>query len=100
MDWQTVINFALGSFLAALGWFAREIWDAIKELRKDIKAIEKDLPDHYVRRDDFRDALQSMHKDMGNLKDDMRENFRKLETLIGGVFKRLDEKVSRDEIDR
>jgi len=33
MDWQTVINIGLGGVLAALGWFAREIWDSLKELR-------------------------------------------------------------------
>jgi hypothetical protein len=31
MDWQTVINIGLGGVLAALGWFAREIWDSLKE---------------------------------------------------------------------
>ena len=43
MDWQTVINIGLGGVLAALGWFAREIWDSLKELRKDTHQIEKDL---------------------------------------------------------
>lgn len=30
---QSIINSLLGGSLAALGWFARQIWDAIKELR-------------------------------------------------------------------
>lgn len=88
MDWQTVINFGLGCFVAALGWFAREIWDAIKELRKDIKDIEQHLPENYVRRDDFRDSMQ-------DVREDMREGFKEVKELIGAVFSRLDNKQDR-----
>ena len=88
MDWQALINLVLGSVIAALGWFAREIWDAIKELRKDIKDIEQALPENYVRKDDFRDSMQ-------DVKEDMREGFREVKELIGAVFKRLDNKQDR-----
>lgn len=29
MDLQHVLNFAIGAVLAALGWFARQLWDAV-----------------------------------------------------------------------
>lgn len=88
MDWQTVINFGLGCLVAAFGWFAREIWDAIKELRRDMKTIEQNLPEHYVRKDDFRDS-------MADMREDMREGFKDVKDLIGAVFKRLDGKQDR-----
>ena len=88
MEWQTIINLALGSVIAAIGWFAREIWDAIKDLRKDIKEIEQSLPENYVRRDDFRES-------MADVKEDMKEGFREVKELIGAVFKRLDNKQDR-----
>ena len=88
MDWQTIINFGLGSLLAALGWFAREIWDAIKELRKDLRDLEQNLPENYVRKDDFKDA-------MSDVREDMREGFKEVKELIGAVFKRLDNKQDR-----
>ena len=53
MDTQTIINLAGGAVLAALGWFARQVWDAVSELRKQIHIIEVELPSHYVRRDEF-----------------------------------------------
>ena len=53
MDTQTIINLAGGAILAALGWFARQVWDAVAELRKQIHTIEVELPSHYVRRDEF-----------------------------------------------
>ena len=43
----------LGGALAALGWFARQIWDAIKELRTDLARLREDLPTRYVPKDEF-----------------------------------------------
>ena len=45
---QSIINLLLGSALAALGWFARQIWDAIKELRSDLARLREELPTRYV----------------------------------------------------
>jgi uncharacterized coiled-coil DUF342 family protein len=84
MDWQTLINLGLGSVLAFIGWFAREIWDSVKELRKDIHQIEKGLPEIYVRRDDLKEVRQ-----------EMAARFDKLENMMSGVFDRLHDKADR-----
>jgi tetrahydromethanopterin S-methyltransferase subunit G len=84
MDWQTLINLGLGGVLAFVGWFAREIWDSVKELRKDIHQIEKGLPEIYVRRDDLKEVRQ-----------EMAARFDKLENIIGQVFDRLHDKVDK-----
>jgi hypothetical protein len=60
MDTQTIINLAGGATLAALGWFARQVWDAVAELRKQIHQIEVELPSHYVRRDEFTDFAREI----------------------------------------
>jgi chorismate mutase len=88
MDWQTVINFVLGGFTALIGWFAREIWDAIKELRGEIKQLDKQMHQDFVRRDDFRDA-------MAEHKQDMQQGFREVKELLGAVFKRLESKQDK-----
>lgn len=84
MDWQTLINLGLGGVLAFVGWFAREIWDSVKELRKDIHQIEKGLPEIYVRRDDLKEVRQ-----------EMAARFDKLENIIGQVFDRLHDKADK-----
>ena len=84
MDWQTVINIGFSSVLAALGWFAREIWDSLKELRKDTHQIEKDLREMYVRRDDLKEV-----------RIDMSARFDKLESLIGSLYERLHDKADK-----
>ena len=53
MDTQSVMNFISVSAIAVGGWFAREIWGAVKELRRDIHSIETDLPKSYVSKFDM-----------------------------------------------
>jgi hypothetical protein len=84
MDWQTVINIGLSSVLAALGWFAREIWDSLKELRRDTHQIEKDLREMYVRRDDLKEV-----------RIEMSARFDKLDSLIGSLYERLHDKADK-----
>jgi hypothetical protein len=53
MDTQTLLN---GAFMLATGvggWFAREMWGAVKELRADLHAVEVELPKTYVMKDDL-----------------------------------------------
>ncbi|NBW23408.1 MAG: hypothetical protein EBR82_87255 [Caulobacteraceae bacterium] len=40
-----------------IGWVVKVIWDAVQELRQDLQDLERELPDHYVRKDDFRDSM-------------------------------------------
>jgi hypothetical protein len=53
MDTQTIYNMVGGAAIAAGGWFARELWGAVKELRVDMHKIEVDLPKTYVAKDDL-----------------------------------------------
>jgi hypothetical protein len=53
MDGQLIVNLAGGAAIAAGGWFAREIWGAVKELRSDFHELEVDLPKSYVMRVDL-----------------------------------------------
>jgi hypothetical protein len=74
MDGQTLINLAIGVILAGGGWFARELWGAVKELREDLHKIEVDLPSHYIRRDEFQEGIKE-------LKDICRQIFDKVDSL-------------------
>ena len=53
MDTQSIMNFISVSAIAVGGWFAREIWGAVKELRRDLHLIETDLPKSYVSKFDM-----------------------------------------------
>jgi len=49
------LNYVLTIGVAILGWFARELWSAVKMLKEDLMALKEELHLHYLRRDDFRD---------------------------------------------
>jgi hypothetical protein len=57
MDVQTIINVIAGSILTVLGWLARELWGAIKELQRDMREIEINLPTNYVKKEDLSKSL-------------------------------------------
>ena len=53
MDTQSIMNLVSVAAIGSGGWFAREIWGAVKELRKDLHEIEVDLPKTYVSKNDI-----------------------------------------------
>jgi hypothetical protein len=72
MDTQTLINLGGAIILAGMGWLARELWGAVKELRKDLHMIEVALPSNYIRKDEFQEGVKE-------LKDICRQIFERLE---------------------
>ena len=63
MDSQNLINAALAVASSVTGWFARELWSAVKELKSDLAKLREELPKTYVARDDYRDDIKEI-KDM------------------------------------
>lgn len=78
MDTQTIFNAALGIVTAVLGWFFREMWAAIRELKNDVIKISHDMSKEYVSKEDFRDDLHD------------------IKAMIQKIFDKLDSKVDRD----
>jgi hypothetical protein len=77
MTLQEILNSFAGVALAALGWFAREVWSAVQELKRDLGVLREELPKTYVTRNDY--------------KDDIRE----LKDMLSRIFDRLDAKVDK-----
>jgi hypothetical protein len=69
MDMQGIINLAAGASLAVMGWFARQLWEAVAGLRKDVHDIEVALPSNYVRRDEFGDSVKEIKEMLGKIFD-------------------------------
>jgi len=60
MELQSLLNIGVGAILAGIGWFSRQIWEAVNELRKNVHEIEVDLPKSYVRKDEFADSVKEI----------------------------------------
>jgi Tfp pilus assembly protein PilO len=57
---QVIINIIAGIILSGIGWFGRQMWDAVNELRKDLHELEVDLPKNYTTKDDFTASMQKV----------------------------------------
>lgn len=77
MDSQNLINLAFGAASAVLGWFARELWNAVKELKADLAKLREDLPKQYV------------------MKEDYRRDIYEIKEMLGKIFDRLDNKADK-----
>jgi chaperonin cofactor prefoldin len=77
MEYQQIINLSIGAVLSVLGWFARQLWDAVQSLKEDMKKLEVDLPTHYVRKEDLESRLD------------------RLEAAINRIFEKIDSKADK-----
>ena len=60
MENQQVINVFLGLGMTVVGWFARELWAAVKELKADLAKLREDLPKEYLAKDDYKDDIRDI----------------------------------------
>ena len=85
---QQVFNIAVALSGALGGWVLKVIWDAIKELKDEVRGVDRHLNENFVRRDDFKDAITE-------IKTDMREGFEKVDRTLGLLFKKLESKEDK-----
>jgi hypothetical protein len=93
---QTIINWLFAGLGAAIGWILKVVWDAVADLRKDIRTIERDLPEIYVRKDDFREAVHEIKTEMREMRQDMKLSFKHVDDTLGTIFAKLDKKEDRN----
>lgn len=60
---QSLINAGLFVISAGLGWFAREIWTAVKELKEDLAHLREELAKDYISKEDYKSDIREI-KDM------------------------------------
>ena len=85
---QVIFNWIIAACGAMGGWILKVIWDAIVELKKDIQRIDTKMHEDFVRRDDFKDAVNE-------IKSDMREGFKNINTTLNLIFKKLENKEDK-----
>jgi hypothetical protein len=93
---QTIVNWAFAAFGAMASWILKAIWDAVRDLRKDLRDIEISLPAVYTRKDDFREALSEMKTEMRDMRQDIKDSFKHVDDTLGTIFKKLDGKEDRN----
>lgn len=92
---QVLFNWVIAVVGFLGGWILKVIWDAITDLKKDIRAMDTKMHEDFVRRDDFKDAMIHVQKDMDEIKTDMKEGFKTVNATLGLIFKRLENKEDK-----
>ena len=69
MDNQLLINLVLGGVMSVIGWFARVLWYAVDELKKDLSKLREELPKEYVGKDDYRQDVKELKEMLSKLFD-------------------------------
>jgi hypothetical protein len=77
IDSQTLINLGLSTVLTVIGWFARELWDAVNKLKEDVHQIEVELPTSYVQKEEYNKTME------------------RIESYVAKIFDKLDNKVDK-----
>ena len=84
MDWQNLINIAGGAALATIGWFARQLWDSVKELKKEIADLRLHVSESYTKK-----------SEVETLEAQMDKRFDRLEQMIARLYDKIDAKADK-----
>lgn len=84
MELQTIFNIIglIGS--GTLGWFAKELWNAVKELKNDLALLREEIPKEYVRKDMLKE-----------LKEDFTSSTTEIKHMLIRIDTKLDHKVDK-----
>ena len=74
---QNLINLGFMLIGALFAWILRTVWEAIRDLKIDVKEISTEVHTDYVRRDDFNIAIS------------------RIENICNKIFDKLDNKVDK-----
>lgn len=86
---QSIVNWLFTAAGAAFGWVMKVLWDAMQDLKKDVRLLERELPGIYVRKDDFKETMR-------DLKVDMRQGFDKLDAALLTLAEKVDQQQGRN----
>jgi hypothetical protein len=84
MDFQFMINLGVVTAIGVGGWFARQLWDSVKELKNDISGIRLHMSENYVKK-----------SEVDGFRADMDKRFDRIEVLLDKLYERLDGKVDK-----
>lgn len=84
MDWQNLFNLVWGVALPVGGWFARQLWDSVKELKADIADLRLHMSETYVKK-----------SEVETLRGEMDKRFDRLEQMIARLYDKIDAKADK-----
>jgi hypothetical protein len=72
-DYQAILNWAMGLALSVTGWFARQLWDAVKDLKTDLSKLREEIAKDYVPKTEWRGDLLELRGMLQRIYDKLDE---------------------------
>lgn len=69
MNIQEAFNALAGVSLVCLGWFAREMWTAMKVLKDDLAKLREELPKTYIPKSDLERIFERIDRKLDEIRD-------------------------------
>jgi hypothetical protein len=73
MEDQQVFNMIITASGALGGWMLKVIWDAISDLKKDVKDLNQEIHTDFLRKDDYRDDINEIKGMLGKIFDKLEK---------------------------
>lgn len=73
MENQQVFNMIITASGALGGWMLKVIWDAISDLKKDVKDLNQEIHIDFLRKDDYRDDVTEIKNMLGKIFDKLEQ---------------------------
>lgn len=70
--YHIIFSIVLSCVTGVIGWFTREMWSAIKELKADLAKLREEIPKGYVVKEDYREDMREIKDMLGKIFDELR----------------------------
>lgn len=67
VGWQDVATWGWMLVSVVAGWSLKTLWDAQKDVTRDLATLEVKLAEHYVRKVDLQPVLERMERSLLNI---------------------------------
>lgn len=92
-DYHTIVNVLVLTLMAIGGWFFRQVWEIVKEMRKDIKTLEVTIPTTYVNKADHQLITQRQDEARQKAHDEVMAKLDSIGATIDNKFTRVYDKL-------
>jgi hypothetical protein len=77
MDFQAIALWFIGGVMTLLasifGWFSRQLWGAVQELKVDLNTLKVEIGTNYIRYDRLKDMLDPIMDSLTEIKATIKE---------------------------
>lgn len=68
-DFQWLINTGFTVMATVFGWLARQLWDAVGSLKKDLARLREEIANDRVHKSDFKDLSDAIFRKLDRIED-------------------------------